>query len=393
MPAFVSFVFRYLAFYSDERSFIRAKSSQSHLQISKEMLQVLFTQYEVAPTFLDFLFTFGEQRFKKTFPFSGFRSHQLWDDIYITSPSIVQAAERFQLCYNLRSVEPTKNPPERPWSIRQNAVFHSFDMGTGDAVWINLKGKTDISPRFKRLLGNFGLANTPLIGDSISAFKATLATHILYCEWSSEHWATYIGFLEDQLQENTRYALLATVSSTDPLDQPGGPPTRVDTEPPPPLQKRLSFAQASLSLVRDVVAPRRTPLKRSSTVQDVELGVRVHTAQDNEEYEDFSYDDLRRIQHIEDEANVALLVLKSNVNIMGELTGYYDVLLTSAEYKTAFGEDCNIPIRRFKARVTGLVNDSRLQQTKIEVFLRLLADRKSFVGFLALRDRLLLIGP
>jgi hypothetical protein len=128
--------------------------------------------------------------------------------------------------------------------------------------------------------------------------------------------------------------------------------------------------------------PRRSAVEQPSNHQDLELPVREQAVEDHAENEDFSYDDLRRIQYIEDQANVALLVIRSNVNILGNLKGYYNTLHTSTEFQMTLGNECDTPLQRFTAKVTAVVNDLELQQSRVETLLRLLADRKSLVGFL-----------
>jgi len=100
---------------------------------------------------------------------------------------------------------------------------------------------------------------------------------------------------------------------------------------------------------------------------------------DEAEYEDFTYDDLRQIQYIQDETNVTLLVVKSNISILADLKEYYSNLKESVEFQGALGDHCDAAIARFTARVAAVINDLKLQQSRLETLLQLIADRKSLL--------------
>jgi hypothetical protein len=338
------------------------------------------------PIFLEFLFTFKKQDHKKNFDFSGFRFTDPCKDQPFSDLSAVPVplSSRFQLCYNLRCVESTPLPPEWPWSMRQTAVYHNFDLDNGHAVWINIKGNTDIAPRLKKLIRPSAPSDPSTMRDAAGAFKATLATHLIYCEWAGENWAAYVGFLEDELQNKTRYALLADVPKPKPSDSSRNTLDRRATAPPPATRSLTmdSLARAgrnTFSKFWGPAATRQPAVTTPSDPQDTELEtLEQDLAIDNEET-DFKYDDLRGIQHIEDQANVTLLALRSNISILRDLTKFYSTLPESEEFKRALGGQCDVAIRRFSARVDSIINDMKLQQSRLETLLQLLADRKALV--------------
>lgn len=342
------------------------------------MFEMLCSRFKVMPSFLDFVFTFGEQQSKKNFHYSGFRAKELWTDSNIVSTSSAPPYH-YQVCYNLRSVEPTKNPPEWPWSIRQSAVFHSFECDTGRARWINIKGSDDISNQVRRLCRPSAPSDPAKIKTADMALSASLATHLAYCEWSSKNWAAYISWLEDELQSKTRYALLAKGNIPRTQHQSRANPTRIETAPPP-VTRASSFAQAKdliKAMSRNMI-PHRRAARRGP--EDEELGLRTGLSTAGAPPQDFSYDDLRKLQFIEDQVNVTLLVIRSNISIMNELRAYYEKLEKSLAVISAFKKDHNRIVHRFSAQVGAVINDSKLQQSRTETLLQLLSDRKSLVS-------------
>jgi hypothetical protein len=53
--------------------------------------------------------------------------------------SLGRSGRDFHMCYNLKSVERYPSASHWLWSIRQMAVYHSFDVETGKTFWIVLK--------------------------------------------------------------------------------------------------------------------------------------------------------------------------------------------------------------------------------------------------------------
>ena len=165
------------------------------------------------PDFLDFVFPFGKQQYAQDFHFSGFRHDTRLSRCQpnLSIPELGWSGRDLQLCYNLKSVEPSKSQSKWPWSIRQSAVYHAFDIGSSRATWIVMKGDQLMKNRIKSATGTRGLPEVSSFETVDRAFASTLATHMLLCDWSSEHWRWYINFLEEELQATTRRILSVTV--------------------------------------------------------------------------------------------------------------------------------------------------------------------------------------
>ena len=92
------------------------------------------------PAFLDFLFPFGQQKYQKDFHSTGFRHETRLDEVDrgLALPDLGRSGRTLQLCYSLKSVEPSKTG-NKEWTIRQTALYHSFDMESDRAVWFIIK--------------------------------------------------------------------------------------------------------------------------------------------------------------------------------------------------------------------------------------------------------------
>ena len=278
---------------------------------------LVLTYHQVMPVFLDTLFPFGKQQYPQDFHFSG-----LWYESRLPEsqrgpriPELGRSGRDFQLCYSLKSVEPWKSDPEWPWSVRQMAVYHAFDAGSGSAVWIVVKGNGLMKDRLKSETESPGPLGSSSSSTSSEAFASALKTHLVFCDWAGENWRWYIKFLEDEFQHSTRSTLSAVVD-------------------------------------------------RSS---NSELGG----------HQTFSFGDLQRIQSIGGKVNEAFLIIENNINVLGGLKQNYLRLRQSEGFPEGIVADCGVDIDRFESRIVTVENDLRVQWLRLKTLLRLLADQNS----------------
>lgn len=186
----------------DPASFLSAPNSRAALRISAAMFKFLFSYHQVMPSFLDFVFPFGKQVLPQDVHFSGLRENSQLED-HTNSIGLAQlgrSGTALQLCYNLRSVEPSNDNSLLPWSIRQAAICHQFDLKMGTATWIIIKANDLIKKRL------FEATHSPSQIRPLSrsgAFSATLDAHLLMCEWAGENWRWYFNDLEKEFQKLT----------------------------------------------------------------------------------------------------------------------------------------------------------------------------------------------
>ena len=347
------------------------------------MLTLVFTYHQVLPSFLDFLFPFGNQQYAQDLYFSGFKYENRFSDLDtgLRISELGWSGRDFHLCYNLKSVEQSKGQPEWPWSIRQSALYHSFDVETGRTNWIVIKGDQLLKKRIKSATGSRGLPET-CFGTVDRAFASTLAIHIIMSEWSGENWRWYINFLEEALQATTRPTLSAMVGPF--------PGSMVDEGP----SRLAQYANSNREITLSDPVLRRPPtqayhLKRRPT-SDCRTLSDVGAASQELDYEtlqrhvtissqDFSFSDLQRIHFIQEKVDETLLVLKINVDVLAELRQHYRSIFESDGWPCELILKCKGDIPRFEKRIISVENDLRMQQSRSETLLRLLADRKSLV--------------
>ncbi|QDS73347.1 hypothetical protein FKW77_006780 [Venturia effusa] len=180
---------------------IWAVHSRSELRITQEMLTLILTFHQVMPSYLDFIDVFGAQSDSRVCTFSGFRELRN----LTTSPrtlaiySLGRSGRLFQLVYNFTGV--TQNS-ENQWSIRKASIYHQFDVYIGTTLWIVTKDRADLHQRYKEVTGPEGREEERSFGDVAQCLRSSFAAHLLFCQWATEDWRSYLRWLEETIESD-----------------------------------------------------------------------------------------------------------------------------------------------------------------------------------------------
>ncbi|KAL2073992.1 hypothetical protein VTL71DRAFT_7770 [Oculimacula yallundae] len=380
--------------------FVHARNSRDILRVSRQMFVQALTHHQVMPNFLDFVFPFGYQQYAEDSLFSGFR-----EDTRLTNtdgglvlPTLGRSGRDIRMCYSLKSVESKESNLGFPWSIRQIAVYHSFDLATGKSFWFMIKGNHLIRDRLKS-------ASEPRAEDSCKpssfesisgSLEAALETHLVLCDWCDEDWRWYLTFLESDLQRLTRRALHVDILKAQILPEPDTYEKKV---PIKSITRTLSeYAKRTLSLSQrdksfstlvekteyrpsfpQPAFPLSPPLP---PVLPPGMGRKdgTTTKQKPENDEVLSVRALQQVQVIEDKVNEVLLILESNIKIVKDIRDHYQTIFASEDCPTDIKRDTKTKVAYFKKRVANILGDLQIQLSSAQTLLRLLETRKSIMS-------------
>lgn len=367
-------------------SFVHAPHSRAKLRVTRKMLLSTLTYHQVMPSFLDFLFSYGEQHHAQDFHFTGFRHETRLSEAQreLSIPGLGRSGRNVQLCYNLRSVEYSPDPeaeaeadPEYwPWSIRGTATHHAFDFESGQSNWIIVKGNELMKKRIiEETSSGAGLA--PKDYESLAgAFSSTLFTHLMLCNWACENWRWYINFLEQAVQKITRKTLSLTVSKAPSAPMPA--PQYARTATGDLVNKVLSQSAKMVRIEKhSVVASPQGPPQGPPPPPPVAAANPIDS--DLSQGSEFSFEDLQRIEHIEEQANETLLVITLNSKVMTALGEHYHSIMDSKDCPVDLKTGCDVDFARFMSRLASISDELQIQKARVETLLRLLADRKALV--------------
>lgn len=317
---------------------MNAPNARDRLKVDREMFARILTYHQVMPSYLDLVFAFGKQEHPKDFHFCGFRADSRLDN---DAPKLElrerrRSGRELRMCYSLRSVESVESQRHWPWSIRQCAVYHAYDVETELATWIVIKANKVIRNRIKSIVDN----RTPSVQNSFAleypALKSALDTHHMICSWSTESWRWYINFLEQRFQQ---------ISA-----------------------KTLTESTTLESLRQEMSAPVAAPNSDTGNERN-----------GRDEQQGTSFDQLQDVHFVEEKTNEALLVVKGNQDVLDSLRQHYQDSFDMLRYDDDLDVSQFQAIPRFRDRVERVRKELVMQQHRLETLLKMIADRRSLV--------------
>jgi len=342
------------------------------------MLMFVFTYHQVMPAFIDFIFPFGKQDRQQDFHFSSLR-HEIrcfTDEKALQLLELGRSGQDFRLCYNLKSVEVSLNQPHWPWSVRQSAMYHSFDVVTGKSFWIFIKGDDLIERRIKNATKRTQDSGLDLATSVSCDFAATLAVHMILLDWCGENWRWYINHLEEAHQEITRPALLTSFDR--PSNRSLEPLQRTSTPSPiHPIKRTFSRALKRAASATGTLLP-EFPL---STLRTSHIPPPPEFEQDLKSHEPFDFAKLQQVQTYEERVNQVLLTLESNITIVTSLRAFYEELFDTPGFPQDIKADCFRQILRFQKTCTNTIIDLGIQNARAKTLLSTIKERKNLVKY------------
>ena len=382
MPIYVSKSF----WISDETTlstgrFMHAPNSRARLRATRKMLTTVATYHQIMPSFLDLLFSFGAQHHAKDFSFTAFRHDTRLScfEKNAAIPSLGRSGRNIQLCYSLRSVEASPAQEMWPWSIRGTATHHSFDLETGRTTWLILKGEGGASIKDRVIAETSSLHANALnqFSDRGQAFSSAMLSHLLLNDWSVENWRWYVNYMEEEVQTLTRKTLSVTITKSQTRPKPLVLFTRTVTGALIP-SKEASTSKSQTMKHQSTISLAKVPPALPSQGVPGSPGPPPSIIPSGLD-EQFSFEDLRKIERIEEQANEALLVITLNNGVLSALTQHYASVMESSDCPQDLKETCTVSFRRFQQRISDVSAEIQTQKARMETLLRLLADRRGLV--------------
>ncbi|KAJ4317350.1 hypothetical protein N0V84_007407 [Fusarium piperis] len=159
---------------------------------------------DVDPSFLDFVFSFGSTEEPLDYHMTGFNCNDtldVADERLLDIPKLGRSGRELRVQYLLRSLERGTQPGTTMGNIRQMAVYHTFDLVTGKALWVNIKANDLMETRLKEATAEFPELGSKAMDSLAGSFAATLAVHMVHMEWCDEDWRECINEIERKIRK------------------------------------------------------------------------------------------------------------------------------------------------------------------------------------------------
>ena len=344
------------------------------------MLMTTFTYHQVMAAFIDFLFSFGKRDPPRDFHFSGMydETHLSDDHRSLSLPDLGRSGTDFKMCYNLKSVESSSSQKDFPWSVRQLAVYHSFDVLTGKSFWTIIKGNELIKRRIKAATDPTSHPDLDL-SSALQSFIVTLTVQLIIFDWCREQWRWYISYFEELQEITTKRAL--TIS----FDRPAirlrnDPPPRAATAPVGRVKRAITGILERAASATGTLSP---PIPLQQVPQPGPPPPEFEP--DLKNTESFSFTDLQKVQSYEEKVKELLLVIGSNIKIVTAIKDYYLELVESSEFPDEIKLGSVRQIKDFRKAVLSIVNDLEMQHSRASMLLSTLTNRKGLVRIVTLQ--------
>jgi hypothetical protein len=193
------------------------KHSRALLNLTKDAAEELFTYHQVMPSYLDFLFIFGQRSGPNDMKFSGFRAHTCLDQRSVPFSgldSLGRSGRFYEMAFNLKTVQLKEPNDPGSWQIRPAAIYHSLDVVHGTTLWIitralmkdsdGTENHNDLKTRIQQITAVGGRTEDRSFASPAESFRSSLAIHSMLVHWASEHWRWHLQWLDERIEEEVR---------------------------------------------------------------------------------------------------------------------------------------------------------------------------------------------
>lgn len=371
---------------------IQASTSRTKLLLSEAMLKDLLTYFQVMPSVIPLIGSFGIDA-GKDFQHCQFEANARFSpaELGLAVPELKRSGRTLEIAYLFRTVEPSSSIEGIPWQIKQTCVYHNFDVDTGLNTWIFIKG-SDLVKR--RIMDGICLPSSDT--SPSEAFLFALSVHLMLAYLSVENWRAYVNSLEQKAQRVTRARTFKPVETPKPafLLSPTPMSPNQSSSPSTPHGRSFSFIHSQLSRSSTIrsLMPRMgvsSPLPSQTGTEMPMLGTTVShsvsvsnqgsVGEDSEEQAYFQC--LQEIKWLEEQALEASLVLKSTMRIWKQVQKTYQEYMVDEHFPEILRKESQRGSKQFLNQLDSTQEALEGQILRVEALIALLGGRKTLVTF------------
>lgn len=384
--------------------FLQSSDSRSPLDCSSDMLKSCFTFHQVEASFLDSVYTFGDQDKPLDLCLAHFRSSHTMDlaerDL-IAIPELHLSGREFRVSYLLRSMEFSGNTESTwKWNLRQTAVYHSFDAETGKSFWCNIKANDNFKTRIKDSASYLDLDQPALMQEHRvhRLFTAALSTHLIYLHWCDENWRwcindmdVAIGALLDQARLTSINDLQLTAPAYVELQirKVTLNSTRTYGNPPPAGLVRDSSRGSAYILHKFAMLLRKVFSPRQLFGRDLGLDLgKSNNLPDPTENPEVAPNRVRvsrpqALQIWSERIERLMLAVQLDITVLGEISAFYSGLTESlVSLHGSVWEEYDRDIRHFAKEIANISSGLETRKVQMQSLVLQLSEGQNLYGML-----------
>ena len=168
--------------------FVRQRHPNSRLLMCRELFEALMSTFDIFPRFKEFIGFFG---FKQIEP--GVGPPQMRFRAIATNDNDVKGRKNvgFECAYEIRYIEPNVHYINKPWRLRQTAVYHRFRLDERSSTWVVVSASSNTESSIDRYIKSEGDLMV------LCPFEM----HLLIVENALSSWRPYIVHLTEEINE------------------------------------------------------------------------------------------------------------------------------------------------------------------------------------------------
>ncbi|RTE80741.1 hypothetical protein BHE90_004789 [Fusarium euwallaceae] len=382
--------------------FIQAANSRAALSCSRDSFSYLCCFHQVDPSFLDYVFSFGSTEEPLDYHMTGFNCSDSLDVAagrLLNIPKLGRSGREFRMQYLLRSLE-RGSQPGNTGNIRQMAVYHTFDIVTGKALWINLKANGLMESRLREATADFPALGPKAMDTLAGSFTATLAAHMVHLEWCDEDWRECINEIEKEIRRVLVKAQTARIDSQAQGAKPAW--TRASTmhtsktstgEFP---EKVIPVSRSWKTKILDTVRPLNTGGDARDSALSINSLSRLlrETRKDDIKQIDwlavldtFSFQEVQQLHYFGELLENFRLVMDLNDQTLRDIAENYQDLWDRAGFPQEIKKDCEKEMACFLRRIQRIRRNLQVRITQVKSLMAWLREGKAlFDGILQYRN-------
>lgn len=290
-------------------------------------MSAILTYHQVYHSYLDLIFAFGDQTESTD---AGLAQFQFDDAVFSGNPkpSIPQLDRsgcEIRHAFLLRAperLERTGSGPW-PWSIRQIAVYHSFDTQRCKSLWITIKANSLLRDRVRDDTNDIPLLKANAKTDLTTQWEAALATHMIYFRYVEENWRWVVREMEDLIRKRLARAKTTPVASPIPLS------SMLQSKPKQVtgLSTRIRKGAAKQTWLPKILPPgRRLDAHLNNSQRERGGSSHVGTSEEMRKLDVFNYKDLQSLNVTKGHVEELSLVIKLNLQTLKDVRHYFEQL-------------------------------------------------------------------
>ncbi|KAM0429195.1 hypothetical protein ACHAQK_011240 [Fusarium lateritium] len=287
-----------------------------------------------------------------------------------------RSGREIRYSFVLRSVESSNSVTTKlspSWAIRQLAVYHSFDVVSGQAFWLTCKGNSVNEEQFEDALAENEFLHPNSLQTVPEMFSASVDMLAMILNWCDDDWRYYINEIVDEVSKKADKARTVTITDQPDFAKIKRLVTGFKDHFPDPLSRTPTLESGThlRTLARAVSfsrpkQPQDSPHRFEDDIDKLET-LKV-----------FSFDELQILQAALEKIQEALLVLKLNNQVIMRIREHYQSLMN--QYRIPEMEDiqtnCKNAVLQFCRRSRDVEANIVARQEQLSSLLLLVKESK-----------------